>query len=300
MFIGIKNVPIPISGLLLSFFSLGNLIKNHIPYLKEICFTLGLFLLILISLKIILYPKKIKEELENPTISTVSGTYSMGLMSFSIYFLNYSYNLSLFIWVLGIIIHISLILYFTNNFFFKNFEIEKVYACFFVLYVGINNGAITSYDLNQKEFGHIIYLFGLVNLIFLFPLIFFRYLFYNNIPENNKPLILVFNAGTHITLEGYINSSEVINKHVIYFYIICLLIYLFCLYKVYEYRNIKFYPSFSSFTFPFVISAKATNGICDNVLDVLLIKLIFYFQLIFCTISVFYVFILYLKFLFKQ
>ena len=111
---------------------------------------------------------------------------------------------------------------------------------------------------------------------------------------------MVFNAGTHITLEGYINSSEVINKNVIYFYIICLLIYLFCLYKVYEYRNIKFYPSFSSFTFPFVISAKATNGICDNVLDVLLIKLIFYFQLIFCTISVFYVFILYLKFLFKQ
>ena len=159
MFIGIKNVPIPISGLILSFFSLRNLIKNHIPYLKEICFTLGLFLLILISLKIILYPKKIKEELENPTISTVSGTYSMGLMSFSIYFLNYSYNLSLFIWILGIIIHISLILYFTNNFFFKNFEIEKVYACFFVLYVGINNGAITSYDLNQKEFGHIILFF---------------------------------------------------------------------------------------------------------------------------------------------
>ena len=232
MFIGIKNVPIPISGLILSFFSLGNIIKNSIPYLREIYFTLGLFLLILISLKIILYPRKIKEELENPTISTVSGTYSMGLMSFSIYFLNYSYNLSLFIWILGIIIHVLLILYFTNNFFFRNFEIEKVYACFFVLYVGINNGAITSNDLNQKEFGHIIYLF--------------------------------------------------------------------CLYKVYEYRNIKFYPSFSSFTFPFVVSAKATKGIYDNILNILLIKLILYFQLIFCTISVFYVFILYFKFLFKQ
>ena len=259
MFIGIKNVPIPISGLILSFFSLGNIIKNSIPYLREIYFTLGLFLLILISLKIILYPRKIKEELENPIISTVS-----------------------------------------DNFFFRNFQIEKIYACFFVLYVGINNGAITSNDLNQKEFGHIIFLFGLVSFIFLFPLIFYRYLFYNNIPENNKPLILVFNAGAHITLEGYINSSEVINKHVIYFYIICFFIYLFCLYKVYEYRNIKFYPSFSSFTFPFVVSAKATKGIYDNVLNILLIKLILYFQLIFCTISVFYVFILYLKFLFKQ
>ena len=224
----------------------------------------------------------------------------MGLMSFSIYFLNYSYNISLFIWILGIIIHILLILYFTNNFFFKKFQIEKAYACIFVLYVGINNGAITSNDLNQKEVGHIIYLFGLVSLIFLFPLIFYRYLFYNNIPENNKPLILVFNAATHITLEGYINSSEIINKHVIYFYIICFLIYLFCLYKVYEYRNIKFYPSFSAFTFPFVISAKATNGICVNVLNIVLIKLIFYFQLIFCTIIVLYVFILYLNFLFRQ
>jgi len=300
MFIGIKNVPIPITGLILAFFSLGNFIKNFIPYLREICFILGLFLFILISLKIILYPRKIKEEFENPLIASVSGTYSMGMMSFSIYFLNYSYNISLFIWILGIIIHALLIIYFTNNFFFKNFQIEKVYACFFVLYVGINNGAVTSDDLNQKKIGHIIYLFGLVSFIFLFPLIFYRYLFYRNIPENNKPLILVFNAGTHITLLGYINSSEVINKHVIYFYIFCFLTYLFCLYKVYEYRNIKFYPSFSSFTFPFVISAKATNGICDNVLNIVLIKLILYFQLIFCIISVFYIFILYLKYLFKQ
>jgi len=119
MFIGIKNVPLPISGLILSFFSLGNLLKNYMPYLREICFILGLFLFILISLKIILCPRKIKEELENPLIASVSGIYSMGMMSFSIYFLNYSYYLSLAIWILGIRIHALLIIYFTNNFFQK-------------------------------------------------------------------------------------------------------------------------------------------------------------------------------------
>jgi exfoliative toxin A/B len=250
-------------------------------------------------LKIIIYPNIIKEELKNPIKGSVSGTFSMALMSFSLFFLNISYEISFFIWSTGIIIHIILISIFTNNFFFKNFKVENIYASIFVIYVGINNGALTSDDLGRTDIGYIIFLYGFINLIFLFPLILFRYIFYK-IPEENKPLILVFNAAVHITIKGYLNTAKIYNKHILVFYSFCFLLYLFSLYKVYEYRNIKFYPSFSAFTFPFVISTKATNGIHNRVLNNLLIRIILYFQLSFSTIIVFYIFILYLRFLIKK
>ena len=286
MYIEIQNIPIPICGLILSLFSLGNLLNRFTPLLRNICFIFGLFLLIITTLKIIIYPRKVKEELKNPLLSSVSGTYSMALMSFSVYFKNVSYKISLFIWGVGIILHILLILYFTNNFFFKNFKIENIYASFFVVYVGINNAAVTSYDLGKTNIGYIIFLYGFINLIFLFPLIFYRYICYNNIPENNKPLILVFNAAVHITIKGYLNTAQKYNKYILVLYNFCFLLYLFSLYKVYEYKNLKFYPSFSAFTFPFVISAKASNGIYNKVLNTFLIKFILDFQLLFSTLIV--------------
>ena len=299
MFIEIKNIPIPICGLILSFFSLGNLLRKYMPFIREICFICGLFLLLIMTLKLIIYPQKIKEELKNPIIASVSGTYSMALMSFSIYFFNYSYNLSIIIWTLGIIIHIILIFYFTNIFFFNNFKIENIYASYFIVYVGINNGALTSYDVGKTDIGYIIFLFGFISLIFLFPLILYRYIFYE-IPEQNKPLIMVFNAAIHITIKGYLNTSNKYTRYILIYYFCCFFIYLYSLYKLYDYKSFKFYPSFSAFTFPFVISAKATNGIHNRVVDNILIKLILYFQLTFSTIIVFYIFMLYIKFLIKK
>ena len=299
MFINIRNIPIAICGLILSFFSLGNLLKKFIPFLKYICFICGLFLLILILLKLIIYPKVINNELKNPIIGSISGTFSMALMSLSLYFIDISYNISVFIWISGIIIHIILIFFFTNNFFFKNFKVENIYASIFIIYVGINNGALTSDDLGLNDIGYIIFLYGFINLIFLFPMILYRYLYYK-IPEGNKPIICVFSAAVHITIKGYLNTAKHYNKYILIYYSFCFLFYLFSLYKVYEYKNIKFYPSFSAFTFSFVISAKATNGIHNRVLNNIIIKIILYFQLSFGTFIVFYIFILYLKFLIKK
>ena len=298
MLIDFKNIPIPICGLILSFFSLGNLLRRYDPYLRHVCFIFGLFLLIITTLKFILYPKILKEDLNNPILASVSGTYSMALMSFSVYFINISYSISLFIWLIGVIIHISIIIYFTTNFFFHKFNIKDVYASFFVVYVGINNAAITSNDLEITNIGYIIFLYGFINLIFLLPLVLYRYINYN-IDEKNKPIILVFNAAVHITIKGYLNTAKKYNKYIKVFYSICCLFYIFSLYKVYDYKNIKFYPSFSAYTFPFVISAKATNGIYKRVLNNLLTKCILEFQLIFSTFIVFYIFFLYIKHIFN-
>jgi exfoliative toxin A/B len=49
----IKNIPLPISGLVLALLSLGNLLQDLHPYLRYLFGAIGLIFLILIILKIL-------------------------------------------------------------------------------------------------------------------------------------------------------------------------------------------------------------------------------------------------------
>ena len=81
----IKKLPIPISGLILATLSLGNLLQDIHPYLRYAFGVIGILILILMLLKIILYPQSIREDFKNPIIVSSSGTFSMSLMILSTY-----------------------------------------------------------------------------------------------------------------------------------------------------------------------------------------------------------------------
>ena len=53
----IRNIPIPISGLILALLSLGNLLQDIHPSLRYLFGSLGVIFLILIILKVIIYPQ---------------------------------------------------------------------------------------------------------------------------------------------------------------------------------------------------------------------------------------------------
>ena len=108
----IKNIPIPISGLILALLSLGNLLEGINPYLKYFFGLTGIIFLILIILKVILYPKLIKNDFKNPVIVSSSGTFSMSLMVLSTYLLQFIPSIAYTIWIIGIALHIMLIIYF--------------------------------------------------------------------------------------------------------------------------------------------------------------------------------------------
>ena len=71
------------------------------------------------------------------------------------------------------------------------------------------------------------------------------------------------------------------------------------LYKLVEYRNLDFYPSFSAFTFPFVISTIATKGVLITVGSNMALSLILTFETIISIVLVFYVLSEYMRFLKK-
>ncbi len=294
----IEKIPIPICGLILAFLSLGNLLNDTHPLLKVICGIIGIVLLILILSKLVLYPKKIKEDFKNPIIASNSGTFSMSLMILSTYISPFMPSIAYGIWILGVALHILLIVYFTHHFIIRNFNISTVYPSYWIVFVGITMGAITAHAHNLDEIGFIFFLVGFIGMIFTFPLVIYRYINYKDIPNANKPLICIFTAVLSILIVGYLNSyNDTSIEFLMIMYIFACIFYIFALTKLIEYRNLEFYPSFAAFTFPFVISGLATKGVISKIGPNIILNSVLSIETVIATAIVLYVLIRYMKFL---
>ena len=151
----IKNIPIPICGLILALLSLGNLTQDINPHLKYIFGIIGVIFLILIIFKLIFYWKNVKEDFKNPVIVSSSGTFSMSIML--TYVIQFSPSFAYGLWILGIALHILLMIYFTYHFIVHNFNISNVYLSYWIVFVGITMGAISSNIHNVSEIGFIFF-----------------------------------------------------------------------------------------------------------------------------------------------
>ena len=294
----IEKIPIPICGLILAFLSLGNLLNDTHTLLKVACGIIGIALLILILSKLVLYPKKIKEDFKNPIIASNSGTFSMSLMILSTYISPFMPSIAYGIWILGVALHILLIVYFTHHFIIRNFNISTVYPSYWIVFVGITMGAITAHAHNLDEIGFIFFLVGFIGMIFTFPLVIYRYINYKDIPNANKPLICIFTAVLSILIVGYLNSyNDTSIEFLMIMYIFACIFYIFALTKLIEYRNLDFYPSFAAFTFPFVISGLATKGVISKIGSSIILNSVLSIETVIATAIVLYVLIRYMKFL---
>lgn len=294
----IEKIPIPICGLILALFSLGNLLNDTHPYLKLICGSIAFIFLILILFKLVLYPDCIRNDLKNPIIVSNSGTFSMSLMILSTYLASFMPRVAYGVWIFGVGLHILLIIYFTYHFIICNFDISTVYPSYWIVYIGITMGAITAHAHGLDEIGFIFFLVGFISMIITLPLVVYRYMKYSDIPDANKPLIGIFTAVLSILIVGYLNSYDTISIGFLEaMYAVACVFYIFALVKFIEYRNLDFYPSFSAFTFPFVISGLATKGVISKTGSNIILNGILTIQTIIAVAAVAYVIAKYVIFL---
>ena len=294
----IEKIPIPICGIILALLSLGNLLNDTHPYLKIICTTIGILFMILILLKLVLYPQKIRDDFKNPIIASNSGTFSMSLMLLSTLLSPFIPTIAYGVWILGVALHILLMIYFTHHFIIHEFDISSVYPSYWIVFVGITMGAITAHAHGVDEIGFIFFLIGFVAMAMTMPLVVYRYLKYPDIPDGNKPLICIFTAVLSILIVGYVNSyNDISNEFLIALYIFACVFYVFALAKFIEYRKLDFYPSFAAFTFPFVISALATKGAMSKIGLNNILGNVLTIETAIATLIVLYVIIRYVEFL---
>ena len=81
----IKKIPFAFSGVMLGMAALGNLLQSYGEGIRLVFGCVAFVILILLLLKLILFPKAVKEELSTPIGAGVFATFPMALMLFSVY-----------------------------------------------------------------------------------------------------------------------------------------------------------------------------------------------------------------------
>lgn len=251
----IKKLPIPIAGLMLALAAGGNLVASFGIMYKNIFGGLSLLIGGLLTYKIVCYRKKVMEKLNHPVIGSVAPTYSMGLIVLSTYFIKVSKSFATGMWYIGIIIHLLLLVRFTQKF-ILNFNIKKVFPSYFIVYVGIVCASVTAPAYNQQGLGQIIFWFGFISYLILLPIVSYRVFKIKSIPTPALPTIAIYAAPASLCLAGYMSSFASKNLGLVYI-LMTLSIISYVAVVLYMPKMLKggFYPSYSAFTFPMVISA---------------------------------------------
>lgn len=255
----IKKVPIPLCGVMLGLAALGNLLQSYGEGIRYVCGVLAAFLLVLVLLKLFLFPGMIREDMKNPVMASVSGTFPMALMLLSTYAKPWIGAAAMYLWCFAIALHLVLIVYFTKRFLWKP-ELPKIFASYFIVYVGIAVAAVTAPVYEQDGVGTAAFWFGFVTLIGLLVLVTARYVKYPQVPEPAQPLICIYAAPASLCIAGYVQSvTPKSREFLLAMFAVATVLYVFALVRAVRYLKLKFYPSYAAFTFPFVISAIATK-----------------------------------------
>ncbi len=253
----IKRIPLPIAGVMLALAATGNLIQSYSPELRLVFGAISAIIGILLIVKFIMYPKQLAEDLKSPVVASVAPTFSMAIILLSAYIKPYAAAVGLALWFIGLVLHFALLALYTIRFVVK-FDIKKIFPSTFIVFVGFVVASVTAAAFNMTTLGQALFWIGFILYLILLVVITYRVIKVKEIPEPAQPLIIIFAAPASLCLAGYLSSFESKSMIIVYFLaILSIVFYIFALTQLPRLLKLKFYPSYSAFTFPMVISAIA-------------------------------------------
>lgn len=138
--------------------ALGNLLQSYGEGIRLVFGCVAFVILILLLLKLILFPNAVKEELSTPIGAGVFATFPMALMLFSVYVKPFIPGISFPLWVFANAIHIVLILYFTKTYILR-FDEKNVHTVWYIVYVGIVVASLTTPAYKTFAYGQFLFRF---------------------------------------------------------------------------------------------------------------------------------------------
>ena len=297
----LKRMPIPICGVILGLYGLGNLLQSYSEGVRMACGVVATILLILFIISVIADFGKFKENMKNPIMATVFATFPMALMLCSVYFKPWLKGASTVIWYLAFAVHVVLIIYVTAKYIVK-LDLAKIFASYFIVYAGIAMTAMTAPAYEATGLGTVTFWFGLITVIIMMLIATVRYA---NIPAPDpaKPLICIYSAPISLCIAGYIQSVMPKSLPLLkVLWVIATILFVFALIKFLQYLKFPFFPSYAAYTFPFVIAAIASKQLMMCSMNMgspmPFLKPIVLVETIIATITTLYAFVRYLMFLF--
>lgn len=288
--------PIPIAGLILGLAALGNLLQSYNETYRVVLGIISGILFILFTLKIITNWELFKEDLKNPQMASILATYSMALIILSTYIKSYLGDWASIVWHIGILLHLIIVGYFCVNFLLNNFNKENIMPSWYVTFVGIAVGGVTGKAFNP-ELAKITFYIGIVMYFILMPFIVKKVFIKKDIKAPLLPTVTITAAPGGLCLAAYINSfDEKSIGFITFMVIISQIYYLLALVNIPKALEKGFFPSYSAFTFPLIITTLSLK-LSNKVLEVNFLNILINFEVIVAVVISAYVLVKYLIFL---
>lgn len=297
----IKNLPLAAGGLILSLFTLANILGFYSVSLKYMVFSLGFFFYILYLLKLIIFPKTIKTILDNPLIASSFPTMFMATIVLSAYAKYVSSDVASILWYLGIICYAIYIPYFTYRYYlYGEVFIENTFATWFVVYVGFAVAGVFVSSSGNVLLAKIIFYLALAGYLYTLPIMLYRNFMWDyKFDDVVYPTKVVMAAPSSILFLSYYHTFT--EKSVYMIGILFVLSQFFYLIAVSYFKRIfkkEQFPTLAATTFPMVTGAFVMKNMYDYT-HFSLLKTIYYVELTFAIIVVLWVLIYYFRLILK-
>ncbi|MHC0551303.1 TDT family transporter [Salinicoccus sp. CNSTN-B1] len=302
----LTQIPVSISGLILGLVSLGHLFFSiHYGRIGWTFTIIGILMMFLFFLKITVTGRDTLKTLDNPVVAAISPTFPMSMMMLCHTLSRFTVHDSiiLFIWWVAIILHFSLMGFFTLYFLApSNMRSEYINPGWFVTFVGIGVIPATSSNFGP-EFGQIIIWFALAFYLVLLPIVISQ-LIKRKATQSTLPLIAIIAAPGSLCLTGYLSVIDQPSESIVYILLaLSQLLYFFIVFMLPKIMRYKFHPSYAALTFPVVISAtsiiKVFQLVDDGGLANEVLKFASIFELALAVVIVTYVLVRYSIFIFQ-
>lgn len=201
----VKKTPVPITGLILALFALGNLLQSIHPILKTIAGIIGGILYVLFLLKVIFDFASVRAEMQKPPVASVVPTITMATMLIATYIKPLSAVLAQAFWWIGVIGHALLIVYFALKF-VRHFDIKSVFPSWYIVFVGISVAGVTAPAVGQLTIGQLSFWFGLAAFVILVPTVLYRIWHIKGMPPPTLPSLVIVAAPGSLLLAAYMNA----------------------------------------------------------------------------------------------
>lgn len=259
----LSEVPVPTAGLALGIVALGKLIGSTLPTSEIICASISALLITLVTLKAIVCRKQLAVDLHQSVQAAVFGTFFMTYMQLSTYIANISLLAAQFVWAAAVCGQFALMIWFTKERILE-FKLGDVFATWFVCYVGIIVGSVTSPILHLAFIGQGLFWFGFIAYIILLFLVTARHAKLS-LTAGAAPTFCIYAAPMSLSLAGYLAVYS--NPNIVFVAVLEVLaqvLFVVVLTQLPKFLRAGFFPSYAAMTFPFVITATALQGVIQT------------------------------------
>lgn len=256
----LKSIPVPTAGLALGVIALGKLFAFFIPVVEPVCVAISLVFIVLITAKALVCRKELAKDLHQPIQAAVFGTFFMTYMQLSTYLASWSITAGRILWVAAVVGHFLLMAWFTRER-IQEFKLGDVFATWFVCYVGIIVGSVTSPAVHLVLLGQFLFWFGFIAYLVLLFLVTARHAKIS-LTAGAAPTFCIYAAPMSLSIAGYLAVYEQpLVLFVVILEVLAQLLFVLVLFKLPGFLRTGFFPSYAAMTFPFVITATALYDI---------------------------------------